>query len=629
MPVLKINSSKYEVLLFKHKRAFITILICLALLIIAVTFFFLLSLGLIFNKEVSEVDFSISDYSVTPTTSILTNQEFTIVNNKSKVKIYTKNTVNSIAMLVDNNEKVIAIDDTFDKKISFSNKNTLINLSIYSPYFSFLDVKYKAELKDYLNKLNIDKFVDEAKNISIDDLIESQIYSSFLDTIAADSEVQGIIKKYYTTIQKNSLPGYLNTNKVYPWSFQMDNYQSSYPSKFNSNFGLEIVNDKFTPRVNNTATFFQNLIIVDKNSELKNPNDLLAKDNISYQAEQLFTPTLLDTNSNINISQMEELKLPENFPNQINEYNLLSSQISMNNNVSSAFSYNVSEYLKNIFADIKNNNIKQSNENLDKVVDGTISVCKDNPSIILKCFISSFSDKVKDRFQYEKNSTNILYIDFLTTKIFKQLSIPTKFFGKYNTSPMATARYFIDNSNTIKSDIKLKVPISQIDLKIGKNNFSYDGSFEKTTELNNEETASITFNKKDLIVEMLISNIKNREFFCSNDLDLIKLDNSLYKSQRAVWNGKNLELDPTITNYYKVDNKYFASNQNVKVTGIYKVLEVEAGNYRNCFNAENLGTIYKDLLIKISAKKIDQSKFTEDENALLDNFISGIVIDRK
>ena len=61
-----------------------------------------------------------------------------------------------------------------------------------------------------------------------------------------------------------------------------------------------------------------------------------------------------------------------------------------------------------------------------------------------------------------------------------------------------------------------------------------------------------------------------------------------------------------------------------KPSGLVKTPFNEASNYKNCFRNENLSTQFKSIMLKIYAKKADNTLFNEDEVLQLDKFVDTL-----
>jgi hypothetical protein len=624
MPELKINSAKYEVMLLKHRRIVLITSIVAFIIFLLTTIFILQSLGLIFNSNIKDVNYTLEDKSF-ENKSLISNQELIKPAQNGKVKVNIKDKKNSYLLLIKDNGEIDALTEYKNDNITFSNFNTLTTLISFSPQFSFLNNDNLIKLSSIIKEEASDSLKNKIKETTIAQIIQSNEYIEFLNKLNSNSKVQEIIENNYKLLKKKNLPGFLNSNKNYPWSIQMDNYQSTFPSKFYQAYGIEFIDDKSIPRINNTAYIYQNLYLVET---LKDVKDINTKNSFTYQVNQLINPTFYE-NGEKDISLYEELRLEDNFPNNFNEYNLYSSQISNNDKIPNALAYNISNYLDNLLNKFSSQNFKRSVENLDQIVNTKIQECKDKVEI-LKCFNEVFEKEIEKRFAFESNTSNQIFLKLIKESLLSHINNETKYYGKEKTSPFATTLYFLKNPYLINGNVKTKPPLITKDVKINNLKLIFDGSFEVISENNQDNDFSITLNKQNILIDLIMKPTLKPNYYCTNDLDLVKLDNTLYKTPKPVWNNNQLTLSKEELLYFKTDNKYIQNIvNNNNPNGLKEVNEADASRYKNCFKDENLYTLYNGVMIRINARHANKKEFTSEEITVIDNLVKKIVIDKK
>lgn len=630
MPELKYNTTRYEIFYLKNRRVFIIVAIIATIILIALTFWILKNFGLINNNDLKDTKYSVIDYLPNEKYSILSNHELAPYKANGTVKLNIKDNKTSTVALIDDKSTIIAVNDTYNTDFYFSNNNSIKTLAINSPYYIFLDTDAKKQLKQELEKIDNTALITKLTTTNLSKLIQTQEYLDFLNTANKKPEIIQIVKNYYAKLNQTTLPGFTNTNKTYQNTFQLDNYLESYPSKFVEAFGIDIINDKGVPRLENHSTFYQNLDLTEKNKT--SSNALVESIQNTYNINQLVVPTFYSKNLNTNANQLEELKIPSNFPEVINEYNLNSKQLSGDKNTPNALSYNLSKYMNFIFNTITSKNIVRTTENFDQISDNFITECVPGTKTILDiltCYQQKLTTNLNSRFLLEKNNSTDNYLKIVSDLYIPQSLINTSFGTTDTTSPEATFLHFLSANNTIKGIVKLKPPYLAINSKLGGYNVQYDAAFETTSEDNSDKIFKVIFNQRNILVTLEYSTAPTTQYFCTNDLDIAKIDNTLYKSFDAKWDNGKLELKPEVVNYYKTDNKLFQNLKNDQPQSLKEFPEADAPNYKNCFNAANFGTLYKGNTVKIQAKKQDNTKFTEEETILTDKFVTTLVIDKK
>jgi hypothetical protein len=629
MPELKYNTTPYEIFYLKNRRLFIIVAIVATILLVAFTFWLLQNLGFINNADLKDVKYTVQDYQPNEKYSILSNQELAAYKNGGVVKLNIKNVDNSLVALINDKSEIVAINDTFNKDVKFSNVNTFKNLITNSPYYLFLDNEYKKQLNIELDKLDFTQLKTKLNNSNLASLLKTQEYLDILNLTNKNPAIQKIVSNYYAKLNQTTLPGYTNSNKTYPYSLQLDNYSTTYPGKFSSAFGLNIINDKNIPRVDNHATFYQNLDLTEKNKTSTDSKPVITQN--TYNINQLIVPTFYSRNLNPNPNQLEELKIPTNFPEVLNEYNLNSKQLSGDVNIPNALSYNLSKYMSYAFKLIESKNIVRSVENFDQLSETYVKDCASStktPQDLLNCYQQKLDTDIYSRFKLEKNNSTDNYLKILKDLYLGQLTIDTQFDTSLTTSPEASFLHFLRGTDVRAGNVKMKPPFSSITAKFGIYNIQYDGAFETLSEDNVDKSLKIVFNQRNILINLDYIFADTTKYFCTNDLDVAKIDNTLYKSFDAKWENGKLELKPEVVNYYKTESKYIQNLKNDVPAALKEVSEADASTFKNCFNASNLGTLYKGNLIKIQAKKQDNSKFTEEETILIDKFVSTLVIDK-
>lgn len=630
MPELKYNTTQYEIFYLKNRRLFIIVAIIATIILIALTFWFLQSFGFINNNDLKEVNYNVQNIEANDKYSVLTNHELIQYKEGGLAKINVKNNINSTVALVDDKSNIVAINETYNSSFKFSNVSSFVTLISNSPYYIFLDNDSKKLLRTELEKKDYTLLNTKLTGTSLSKVIQTQEYLDLLNLTNKDLAINKIVKNYYTKLNQTTLPGYTNSNKSYPFTVQLDNYVSSYPGKFQSAFGLDIINEKSIPRLENHATFYHNLDLTEKNKT--SSNQLVQPTQNVYNINQLVVPTFYSLNITTNPNLLEELKIPSNFPEVINEYNLNSKQLSGDANIPNAISYNLSKYMGYVFKTITSKSITRTPENFDQLSESYIKEClpqNKTPLDILVCYQQKLNDNLNSRFMLEKNNSTDNYLKIIKELYLGQVTLDTQFNTSDTTSPEASFLHFLRGNDPIPGNVKLKPPFLTIASKFGGYNIQYDASFETISEDNTDKVFKVVFNQKNILVTLEYTLATKTQYFCTNDIDVAKLDNTLYKSFDARWDNGKLELKPETVNYYKTDNKYFQNLKNDIQSSIKEVPEADASTFKNCFNSANLGTLFNGNILKIQVKKQDNSKFTEEDTLLTDKFISTLVIDSK
>jgi hypothetical protein len=630
MPELKYNTTQYEIFYLKNRRLFIIVAIIATIILIAFTFWLLQTIGLINNNDLKDVKYTIQDIQPNEKYSILSNHELVQYKPDGVVKLNVKNNNTSTIALIDDKSEIVAINDNYNSNFKFNYASTFATLISNSPYYIFLDNDTKKLLRTELDKKDYVPVINKLKSSTLAKVIQTQEYLDLLNNTNKDPEINKIVKNYYAKLNQTTLPGYTNTNKTYPFSIQLDNYVASYPGKFTSTFGLDIINEKSIPRLENHATFYQNLDLTEKNKT--SSNALVESVQNTYNITQLVTPTFYSKNITTNANQLEELKLPSNFPEVINEYNLNSKQISGDANIPNAISYNLSKYMGYAFNTITSKNIVRATENFDQISETYVKECLPGyktPLDVLICYQQKLYTNINSRFVLEKNNSTDNLIKILKDLYIGQLTLDTQFNTSDTTSPEASFLHFLRGNDPTPGSIKLKPPFLALSSKFGGYNIQYDASFETASEDNTDKALKVVFNQRNILVTFEYNYAEKTQYFCTNDIDVAKLDNTLYKSFDPKWENGKLELKPEVVNYYKTDNRYFQNLKNDLPAALKEVSEADSSTFKNCFNAANLGTLFNGNLVKIQAKKQDNTKFTEEETQLTDKFITTLVIDKK
>ncbi len=621
MPELKFDTKNIEILFLKNRRVFITLFVLSSLVVILATVWLLYALGLIFNNTSTQVNYNLGKTKTQENYSILTDFELKKINSDKKISIFNQSK-ESLAIVLNENSKPVSITTVFDKKIDFSPQDSIATMVVNSPYFLFLD---KSSKKDIYNisksKTSNIKSIDNVYSIVTD-----SEYILHLDSVAKDKQSQDIVSNYYAKIFKKDLTGFVNYNKQYNYSFNTDNYKSSYPSKFFENYGLYITNDKFTPRVKNYSTIYQNLALIQ-------PENLtnFKQNNVGYFIDQNFNPTFLNPQESKDDKQLEEIKIPEDLDPKINEFNLLSLQLNNKNLENSAIIDNYKELINKIVNTLTHGRILESNINYRETVKEWLINChKENtdPLKIFSCLNKELTINFNKFLSYTNNVSTQTYLEVIQNSILKQLNNETKYFGIYKTSPEASFMAFLDPNVILPASVKLKPIFSTSESKFNNSILTFDGSFEVMKETNVDNSYSITFNKLDYFINLELGPKLSTDYYCTNDLDLIKIENSLYKSQKPKWENNKLEFENSL-NYYKTDSKVISNLKTDTSIGLKKLSEPEGKLFKNCFANESLGVQFNDSILKITASKINSSALTETQILQIDDFVKSLTIQKK
>lgn len=608
MSQLKLNRNDFEIVYMKNKRVFITLFVLAILVVTLLSIWSLYIFGFIFNQSTQLIKYNIENIDKQEISSVFSNSEIKTALD-GNILINKSNSF-SLAGLLNKESKPIALSEVIDGKITFSDNHTFATLILHSPYFlnlskSLKNTLYKKILKDNQN-LNV-KF--DLENISKD-----LTYKEMLDKLVEKEEYQQFTIENYKQIYTNNLPGFVTYNNESKYNWNMDNYRNNFPSKFFNKLGLQInsVNNKI--KMFNYSTFYQNI-------------KLTTVDNKEFKTlSQTFKPTFLNPLENIDEKLFEDLDINSSTDDKILQYKINSSQINSGGNNESAVIYNYRDYINNLYQDFNISGVKSKKIDNIELYNKYIKHCGVN-LINTSCVSASLSNNI-DIFTSNENN-KLLNINKLVFKnaLLDQINIVTKFYGIYKTSPEASFLYFLNNTQTVTGDLNLRPYIAVKTDPLVKVNISYDGSFDLVSEESKEGLLNLTFNKQDYLINITIKQPESKDYFCTSDLDLIKLENTLYKSQGPKWNQGNLELLNTI-NYYKTDSALISNLKVETKNGLYQVNEAEGQLFKNCFNSPQLESNYLGFLVKINASKIDLKPILPDQFADIDQFVKSLVFEK-
>lgn len=631
MSVFKINDSNIEIAFLKYKKYIYLLLIVTTIAALGGIFLTALNLGLIFNKNVSDVTIK-NEFQNNDKLSLLTNNEFKLSKDQNRVRVNKSAKGTSMISIVNQDFETIAITQHFDNKseIELSNKSTIITLISNSPQFYFLNNDNKVELKQILSSLDLTNITDYLSKNKLSTLITSKEYEETLLNLHDNIKIQDLITKNYSSSlkDKTSLPGYLNTNKTYPFSFQMNNYKADSANKFKELTGLNVVNNNFSPKLENFSTFHQNLELV---NTLSFDEYKLNKSNIiSFHSKSVYKPTYIKPSESIDIKLLEDFTLPQDFPEVLSDYKILSKQIQPINSANHAFAYNFEAYLSSVLGLYNSNTFQRVNEDYTPILNKHINTCYDEVyKGSLNCLIDKVKIEIESRFKFENNQSHKIFLNQISSIFVNGSIIKTKFTAKDTSSPYASALFFLRNSTSIDGQIKLKPKFGSLLSKFDNSEITYDGSYELFNQELNESKTNLSFNKNNFQIFVEYTKSISDKYYCTNELDLIKVNNTLYRTLKPKWDQTKVEFMPNQVVYFKTDDKYISNLKVDKPSGLIEVPLVEANLYKNCFTSTNLSTKFNGSNLSILITKTDTSPLVEFDISQVDKFIDSIQINKK
>ncbi|MGL4759795.1 MAG: hypothetical protein ACRCXZ_10780 [Patescibacteria group bacterium] len=610
-----LNKNDIEIFYLKNKRVFVTLFILSILLFLFLAGWILYSFGFIFNRELSKINYKLPAKYQSTNNSIITNSEIKKVDSNKSITILNS-LENSLVVLVNENNEFLALNQLFEKEINFSDSNTLSTLMINSPHFIFLDNQSKKEVYNHIKQ----DYKDFEIKTNLKTFIYSKEYKEVSDSIVKQNKFKDIVTNEYKKIYKKSLPGFadINSNQNFLWT--MDDYQDTYPSKFFEKYGLIIFNDSKKPKLNNYSVISHNLVLQKKDSTSLVYND------------QNIQPTYLNPTEVLDPKLLEDFQIPVDLDQKDLEYKVFSTQLNKKDLSKSALIKNYSDYLKRLFVfKSKTNSIidlEFKNQVNDFLKECSNSI--DESIQLIKCLNEKVS---KSTFESRVQNKSINFADNILLSLYKDLfinlsEIPIIFDKIYTTSPDASFLSVINKPREVEGKIKLKPNLVTKEFNQGKLQFTYDGSYEVVKEELIDKKLTLVLNKQDYFVTITIRPLEVTDFHCTSDLDLIKIENDLYKSQSPKWVNNKLELKNSLI-YYKNDSKFIENFKQETKNGLFKVSEAEAKLFKNCFHSDQLETIYRENLLKIVIDKKDDKLLDQDQSQDVDKFIKSIIFEKK